>query len=294
MGSEQTIVPIERGGCLVFSLGSLTMTIDPGQGARITEFSCQGEDCLLPASSVNGTPNANNFGATFWPSPQASWGWPPVESIDRGHYDWRMDDRGTLVLTSGPGVLLDGAVIGVTKLIRPEPDLRGFEVGYQLTNRSTREVRVAPWQITRVAKGGLTLFGLGPGGIERDDLNVRVSEGMGIYAYDEAQVTREGQKTFTDAVGWVAHAGGGYLLVHTFPDVPPGAAAPGEAELELYADPSHTYVEIEPQGQVLTLLPGQTSREWKVCWRLQPIDHGILVDPRSPAFLELVKRAIQS
>jgi hypothetical protein len=293
MSREQGVVPVEQAGRLRFSLGALTMVIDPNQGARITEFSYHGTNCLLEPSSVAGTPNANNFGATFWPSPQAAWGWPPVESIDRGRYDWQIDDDGSLVLTSRPGILLNAACIDVTKRFRAVPERSCLDVSYQMTNRGEREVQLAPWQITRVAKGGLTLFGLGPAGIERDELNVQELDAMGVYTYDVAQVAREGQKTFADALGWVAHAGGGQLLVHTFPDVPPGAAAPGEAELELYADPSHTYIEIEPQGRLLTIRPGETSPAWTVSWRLQPIGNGTRVDPRDPGFLELVNRAIQ-
>ena len=46
--------------------------------------------------------------------------------------------------------------------------------------------------------------------------------------------------------GFVAHAASGLLFLKSFADVPPELQAPGEGEIEIYAN--NRYVEIEVQG----------------------------------------------
>ena len=65
------------------------------------------------------------------------------------------------------------------------------------------------------------------------------------------------QKLFADGrEGWLAHVDGDALLVKTFAVVPRAAQAPGEAQIEIYATPAHTYVEVEVQGAYETIAPG--------------------------------------
>ncbi|MGC4066837.1 MAG: hypothetical protein QM784_19815 [Polyangiaceae bacterium] len=52
------------------SVGAVKMIVDPLLGGRIVSFTLEGQEVLLPESSVAGSDNANNFGVTFWPSPQ--------------------------------------------------------------------------------------------------------------------------------------------------------------------------------------------------------------------------------
>jgi hypothetical protein len=73
-------------------------------------------------------------------------------------------------------------------------------------------------------------------------------------------------KLFADGTGgYLAYALGDRLLVKQFQDVPASAAAPGEAEIELYVNAGHDYVEVENQGAYASIAPGQTVR-WRVVW----------------------------
>jgi len=274
----------ECDGLFVVECESLRMTIDPRLGGRILSFSRGGLEALLPASAVAGTPNANNFGATFWPSPQSAWGWPPPAELDREPYRARVEGS-VLVLESGAGKLLDGSAITLTKRFRVHGDGSAISVELQMSNVGERELELAPWQITRVPSGGVTLFALGSGGTARDDLGIVVEGSLASYPYDATRVTREGQKSFVDARGWVAHCHAGLLLVHRFPDLTPEEPAPGEAELELYADPSHTYVEIEPQGAFRRLSPGATSEPFRVLWELAEVPSDLARASRERPFL---------
>ncbi len=46
-------------------------------GGRITTFSLDGKN-VLTGPSVN----PDNYGSTFWTSPQSDWDWPPIPEID--------------------------------------------------------------------------------------------------------------------------------------------------------------------------------------------------------------------
>jgi hypothetical protein len=278
----------ECDGLFVVECDNLRMTIDPRLGGRIQSFSRGGLEALLPASAVAGTPNANNFGATFWPSPQSAWGWPPPAELDREPYRARVEGS-RLVLESGAGKLLDGSAITLTKRFEALEDGSAISVELEMTNIGAHELELAPWQITRVPSGGVTIFALGSGGIARDDLGIVVEGCCASYPYDAARVTREGQKSFVDARGWVAHRSAGLLLVHRFPDLTPEEPAPGEAELELYADPTHTYVEIEPQGALRRLSPGTTSEPFRVLWELVEVPSDLSSASQQQPFLEWVK-----
>src|SRR5690606_41162088 len=67
------------------------------------------------------------------------------------------------------------------------------------------------------------------------------------------------------------------VLITKFSDVAPDKAAPGEGEIELYANPDKTYIEIEEQGAYVELPPGK-SLEWEVIWYLKNLPEKIRVE----------------
>ena len=56
-----------------------------------------------------------------------------------------------------------------------------------------------------------------------------------------------------------------------FQDLQEGQAAPAEAEIQVYANPGKTFVEIEEQGPYTTLEPG-ASVNWTVRWYAVPVE----------------------
>ena len=79
---------------------------------------------------------------------------------------------------------------------------------------------------------------------------MRDAAGGTWYDYDRATITERTRSCFADGREGLAlaHVDGDALLVKTFPAVPRAAHAPGEAQIEIYASPAHTYVEVEAQG----------------------------------------------
>ncbi len=279
------VVPTIDGGIYRWSFGEVpsdvSFQVDAAKGARITAFRI-GDDNILTGPDVNPL----NFGSTFWTSPQTDWGWPPIVEIDSGPY-LPSGDGADIVFQSPAGGTLG---IAVAKRFRVDAEKETVQVEYTMENHSSESRTVAPWEISRVPTGGLTFFPTGAGAQPPSNLAVREAEGAIWFAYDPAPIT-DHQKLFAHgAEGWVAHVDVArrMLLIKTFPQIAPGDQAPGESEIELYADPGHTYVEVEQQGAYRPLAPGARTT-WTVTWQLRQLPIGIDIMPGNKDLLALVR-----
>jgi hypothetical protein len=72
------------------------------------------------------------------------------------------------------------------------------------------------------------------------------------------------------AEGWLAQVNGDLLFIKKFIDVTPEKTAPDEGEIEFYANPDKSYIEIEQQGEYTSLKPG-ASLIWEVKWYLRTL-----------------------
>ena len=249
------------GDVYTLKLGDLQMVIDGARGARITELSLRGTNVLVTRDE-NGT-----YGSTYWPSPQSSWCpagvacWPPPAAVDSGAYTGTIQEGDAIMLTSAEGALdgVNGSTFVVGKRFTAEPASGAVEVMYTLMNTSTTVVlSVAPWQVSRVATGGLTFFGQGTGSVTYapdSDPAFAVTPGANDLWYASAPVKHD-SKAFADGTGWLAHVTGKRLLaLVSYPDIHPSDTAPGEAELEVFTN--RDYVEIEAQGALVMLAPAR-------------------------------------
>lgn len=267
-----------RGTIYTWTFGETVFEVDAARGARFTRFSLGGQN-ILTGPEVN----ALNYGSTFWTSPQSQWGWPPPVEVDSEPYVARIidDARGMVSFTGKPDPKLGLAVI---KTIAVDPERAQVMIEYALSNQSSETRTVAPWEISRHPPQGLTFFPAGAGIEPQSNLAVTRVGGAIWFAYDAAAITGD-QKLFAHGVdGWLAHidAGRRLALIKTFPEVVPGEQAPGEAAIEFYADPGHTYVEVEQQGAYRPLQPGAQAR-WTVTWRLRGVPAEIAVRAGSAA-----------
>ena len=207
--------------------------------------------------------------------------WPPPAALDSGTYAADpINASNNISLTSGPTPLdtVAGSALVLNKTFVPLPESGAINVVYQLSNSSTSAtVSLAPWQISRVATNGLTFFGQGAGPVtytSDSDPTFAVTEGAGDLWYASAPVTHD-SKAFADGAGWLAQATPDRLLsLVSWTDVMPAQIAPGEAEIEVFTNGD--YVEIEAQGALTTLAPGQ-GLTWAVQWKLRPIPAGASV-----------------
>jgi len=286
--NANSVMPAASGSVYSFQFGDTLFAVDANQGGRIVTFALAGHN-ILTGPAVD----AANFGSTFWSSPQSAWGWPPPPEIDSGPYAASLDG-GVLSLSGATAPVLG---LAVAKKFSADGQAGVVTAEYTIANRGSQARQAAPWEITRVAAGGLTFFPMGAGGPRKGDqdlLNPTIANGVAWFAYDAAAITAD-QKLFADGLeGWIAHVDGDLLLVKSFGDTLPSQAAPGEGEIEIYANAGHTYVEVENQGAYVNLAPGAATT-WTVRWILRRLDLASTpASAGSAALVDLVRSLVKS
>jgi hypothetical protein len=274
----QSVSASNQANLYTLQMGPIKMVIDASVGARITEFSYDGTNVLTGPEVDTNTiaPAHNNYGSTFWTSPQSTWGWPPVTAIDSLPYTGSVDSTNNTIQLVGQAATIAGAQLTLTKKFVAVANSGAIDVVYSLANAaSSVSFSAAPWQISRVAgSGSLTFFGKGTGTYTNTG-TLSLTEQDGIYWY--SFLAAGDSKAKSDGLGWIAHAtASNLLLLFSYPDVQPNEVATNEAEVEIYTGPHGDYVEIEPQGAYQTIAPG-SSLEWTVRWKLRQIPSGTAV-----------------
>ena len=264
----------------VLSVQDLSMTVDAGHGGKILSFKLGEQEVLAqnPAAAPQpgeGQPrrrffNPNSYGSTFWTSPQAEWNWPPVPEYDNLPYTAEIKDGPVKVAdVTIPALFLQGQVskygYRVCKAFTVDPSDLAFVITYSIVNESGETRKIAPWQISRVPNGGFLEFDAKPEGVTPADLmKVTFAEGLATLEVDVADQNR---KINVDGKGWLNFRDKGLVLTQRFPDIAQDAAAPGEAEIQVYIDARKSFVEIEAQGPYTELKPGE-KLDWTVRWYL--------------------------
>ena len=265
------------------SVQDLSMTVDAGHGGKILSFKLGEQEVLAqnpaaapqPAQPGEGQPrrrffNPNSYGSTFWTSPQAEWNWPPVPEYDNLPYTTEIKDGPVKVAdVTIPALFLQGQVskygYRVCKAFTVDPSDLAFVITYSIVNESGETRKIAPWQISRVPNGGFLEFDAIPEGVTPADLmKVTFAEGLATLEVDVADQNR---KINVDGKGWLNFRDKGLVLTQRFPDIAQDAAAPGEAEIQVYIDARKSFVEIEAQGPYTELKPGE-KLDWTVRWYL--------------------------
>ena len=276
------VAPTSIGGRLRLAWDDVSFEVDPAVGGRVTGLYLGGRN-LLTGPDVD----AGNFGSTFWTSPQSAWGWPPVPEIDHGPYEPAVEAEGFTMRSAVSAAL----GVDVEKRFAADSGRGAVTLDVRVRNRGPAPVSLAPWQISRVPPGGLSFFPSGDGIFPPSNLAVREAGGLTFYAYDAAAVT-DHQKLFADGrEGWLAHVDGGALFVKTFAAVPRARQAPGEAQIEIYANPAHTYVELEVQGAYETVAPGAVL-DWRVTWLCRRLPAGVTAAVGGAALVEHVRALV--
>jgi hypothetical protein len=259
------------------------LTIDASVGARVIELSLSGQNVLTPASL-----HPESYGSTFWTSPQSAWGWPPPAEIDTDPYRATMY-RDRVVFEGAPSRALG---IAVTKSFRMSDEGK-VAIEYTMTNRGSDNVTLAPWEVTRVAHEGVTFFPcavrIEPPGARRPPGSTAI--GGLLWIAHEAPAPEDQKLYANGSRGWLAHATASFLFVKTFPELESGAAAPDEAEVEIFVNRSPRYVELEQQGAFAALAPG-ASVAWTVEWRLVALPEDVTPAIGNSALIRAVEGVV--
>ena len=287
MGMSQKFMghkPIKKNGIYTIKNAAQELTIDPTIGGRITELKLNGINFLTTKSI-----HPIFWGSTLWPSPQKIWGGPDLVELDRSVYTDTVFGN-TLKMVSKPDPK-SGFIF--TKEISVNKKLGAFELKYSITNGSDTIRKVAAWEVTRVATGGLTFFPTGQGLRWGNIVGlVKESKGISWFNYEPDKIPSKHNKFFSDGKdGWIAQLNNGIIFIKYFKDEPKELAAPSEAEIEVYTNPDKTYVEVEVQGGYTTLKPG-ASLTWTVFWYIKKLPK-MKVETGNQKLIDFVRNQIQ-
>lgn len=270
--SPNGVIPVCNSAKLcTFTWGAYVFAVDASDGARIVQFSLSGQNILVTQAAV---PSA--FGATFWPSPQSAWNWPPIVTLDTGAYSVSIQGD-VLVLTSGSfSITVGGPLLTVEKRFSVNSANNVVTITYAFVNQGSTSVSASPWEISRVAPGGVTFFPNPDSGPAlrtcQSSFAVPAISNFESYTFFADLSTTGESKLCADGgtKGYEAHLSGNLLLVQAWTDVPAAENAAGEGEDEFYTDSKFTYEEVENQGPYAPI--GAASRmEWTVRWTLTSI-----------------------
>jgi hypothetical protein len=289
-GTALTLVePIERSATeFVLEFGDTKFVVDPTQGARVVTFSLAGTNLLVPTALSSGDPVVLNGGSTFWLSPQAAWGdWPPVAEIDSDAYAPTV--TGSTINLVGTTATIGSTMAHIEKSFTADLTAGAVDLTYEIHNDGTSVAPYAPWEVSRLARGGLT-FGPGakaPDAGARWEFEPTAIES--VYWWDDASSAASSltnEKVSSDGEeGWVAHVDGNLLFVKTWTPVAAADIALDHGEVELYLGDG--YIELEVQGPQADIAAAASST-FAVRWTVRALAPGTDVSPGSAALLAAV------
>ncbi len=278
---------------------NVTLDVNPQIGARIFSLTLGSTNIISPFTcttyDANSTNCNNSAGSTFWTSPQSGWDgtvggsnvWPPLAAIDGNPYT--PSTSGNVLTLTGSADPTLGA--SVTKAISADSATGWITLTFTI-NTQGKALSAAPWQITRVGRGGIVLFPLmslisnttspqwvllPSGGYEWIDDTNQTS----VVSTSGAKIIADGGVT-GQSYTWLAYAEpppsgqtNWNLFLIKYPDVAQSAFAPGESDTEVY--PGSGYIELEAQGAYSTIAANSSSSPWTVQWRVAPIPNSVTV-----------------
>ncbi|WP_066963350.1 DUF4380 domain-containing protein [Microbulbifer sp. Q7] len=257
---------------------SLKIVLDPSYGGRITELRYGERDLLaLPQ------PGGNNFGSTFWLSPQSLWNWPPVPEHDTAPYTVTARQTDAAAVTSA-----SGAGARVSKTVNLSSGQRAT-VRYRIdTEKDFPEI--AAWEITRLPNRGLAFAPVTRESVRtvRGQMDYRLQSDILWLSMEAGAPLMEGKVIANGTEGWLAYTVDQLLYVKVYPQVDASKMATGEGDIELYLSGERPYLELEVQSAAHSLKQGD-ALDWSVDWVVAPIPEGVNVHIGSPALLQFVR-----
>lgn len=275
-----------EGGSYYLRQGPLSVEVVPDVGGRIGAVQYQGQDVLL----ADDREVSFFWGNVFWPSPQSDWGWPPEPVLDSEPYELVQQDN-ALILASA---VAPDTGYQFVKRYALDPDTGVLLIDYQIHNRSDEDRTLAAWEVTRVPPSGLALFPTGETEFISGQFSPMHTETHGDitwYEYDPELIESD-QKLMTDgAEGWLAYVNDGIALIKQFPDVPAELNVPGEGEIEIYTNEAMTYLEVEQQGPLTELAPGE-SLSWQVRWHIHALPDHVSAEIGDQALVDWIRKRL--
>ena len=265
----------------------IRLLVNPDTGGRIISLKLNDKE-FLTGKNINPI----NYGSTFWPSPQSLWNWPPPYILDEGKYSVKQIGK-TLLLVSQPDSTLG---LQFEKEFSISEADTSIEIKYSIRNLSVEVKGVAPWEITRMPKGGLAFF---PKGLTKpkvknfDPIPFKEMNDILWYQNNKNEKLTNHKLSISDgSEGWLAYKTDDYIFVKKFTDVPLKDQSPEEGEIAVYVSPESAYVEIEAQGNYRHIGLNKTL-QWEVKWYVRKLPEKIKAESGSKELAAFVRSIIK-
>ena len=144
------VTPTKTGNRYRFAFGDVVLEIDAAAGARVATLSLGGTNLIVPSGT-----DPTTWGSVFWTSPRRDWTppmWPPPVMIDSAMYSGGIS--GTHVVLNGPTDTSIG--VSMSKDYAADATSGWIKIGY--TINATKAIKAAPWEVSRVPRGGIVFF----------------------------------------------------------------------------------------------------------------------------------------
>lgn len=269
---------------LVISSDYIELTVIPEYGGRVSSLKWQGKELLFTGRDVK---SENNWGSTFWLSPQKLWDWPPPKIIDSEPY--------TVTKALGKAVSMSSQQsMGV--VVKKNFSLSKMKSNQVIVNyeiQAKRQTpRIAAWEVTRIPKSGTAFFKATPD-------SVRLSMGKIDYEIDEygfVSVDLTGDKPQGKLIansenGWLAWFNDHRLYVKSYKPVLESDLAEDEGDIEIYISGELSYAELEIQGRAKHMQADE-SVNFAVLWSICESTFQSLNDESGPAIGSLVEDCV--
>jgi hypothetical protein len=265
-----------------FAFGDVVFDVDAQTGGRVSRLSLAGTDIIVPTAT-----DPTTWGSVFWTSPRSDWTpqtWPPPIAIDNGPYTGAI---------SGAHVVLNGQTdtsigVSMSKDYAADATTGWITTGY--TINATKAIKAAPWEVSRVPRGGMAFFPVGST-INRGPLTI--TQTAGIVWFDDASksaTSPDGSKLAADGMGgWTAYLLGGNLFLKKFMDVPANQQAPGEGEVGVY--PGAGFLEFEVQGPY-TSIPASGKLPWSMSWTVVKVPSSVTIAVGSSSLVNFARQTL--
>ena len=150
--ASNPVTPTKNGNRYRFTFGDVVFEIDAMTGARVATLSLAGSNIIVPVPQ--GT-DPTTWGSVFWTSPRSAWtpvDWPPPAMIDSAPYTGNIS--GHTSCSNGP---VDTSIgVSMSKDYAADAGTGWMNITY--TINATKAMKAAPWEVSRVPRGGIVFF----------------------------------------------------------------------------------------------------------------------------------------
>jgi hypothetical protein len=248
----------------------------------VSKLAVGGADLIMTSAT-----DPTTWGSVFWTSPRADWtpttnDWPPPTAIDNAAYTG--DISGNHVVVSGP----TDSMLGVFMKKDYAASTSGW-INITYTINATKAIKAAPWEISRVPRGGIVFF---PVGSSLTKGPFTVTQTSGIAWIDDGPKTAtspDGAKCYADGTTWEAYVLGGNLFLKKFTDTPANLQPTGEGEIDVY--PGAGFLEFEVQGPY-TQIAANGTLPWSMQWKAVKVPSSVTIAVGSTTLVDFAKQQL--